>query len=276
MQDNATNIKKLREKIDAIDSQIIQLIDKRTEVVLDISKNKAQGPSIRTGRESEVLKRVLSQAPTNFPRKAMIRIWRELVSVYSQLQNSYSIGLCAPSHSVGYWDIARDYFGSSSKIILYKSPKILLQKISDDPSFIGIFPHPSNEQDSDWWKNIGIGSNKQTNIIARLPYGGKSDDQFEELEAVAVASFPSEVSGEDRSWIIIEFNEKKSTDFLTMITDKLGISCELICQIQESKDIYLYLLDAKGFYQVGASSLNDFINKEEEIMNIRSIGSYAL
>ena len=276
MQDKETKINNLRKKIDDIDSQMIELINLRTEIVYEISKNKAVGPAIRTGREAEVLRKILLKAPSNFSRKAIIRIWRELVSAYSQMQSSYSIGLCAPTLSVGYWDIARDYFGSASDITLYKSQKILLQKISDDPSFIGVFPHPANNQDTDWWKNIGIGSNSQTNIIARMPYGGKSTDQFEELEAIAVASFPSEISGKDRSWIIFELNKKKSKDLLIQIASKIGMSGKLLCQVKESESIFLYLLDVEGFFEVGTRAFEGYLNKADDIVSIRSIGSYAL
>ncbi len=276
MQDKEININKLREEIDYIDSQIIKLINLRTEVVLKISKNKGSGPAIRTGREAEVLRKVLSNAPSDFPRKALIRIWRELVSAYSQMQSNYSVGLCAPNHSVGYWDIARDYFGSASNISLYKSPKVLLQKISLDPSFIGIFPHPSNDYNSDWWKNIGIGSNSKTNIIARLPYDGKSEAQFEELEAVAVSSFPSEFSKRDRSWIIIEFNERKSKDLLIDTVNKMGMSGDILSNIDQGENIFLYLIDVKGFFETGTLEFDKFINKDKNLVSIRSIGSYAI
>ncbi len=276
MQDKETKINNLRKKIDDIDSQMIELINLRTEIVCEISKNKAVGPAIRTGREAEVLRKILLKAPSNFSRKSIIRIWRELVSAYSQMQSSYSIGLCAPTLSVGYWDITRDYFGSSSDISLYTSQKVLLQKISDDPSFIGVFPHPTNNQETNWWKNIGIGSNSQTNIIARMPYGGKSIDQFEELEAIAVASFPSEISGKDRSWVIFELNKKKSKDLLIQIASKIGMSGKLLCQVKESESIFLYLLDVEGFFEVGTKAFEGCLNKADDIVSIRSIGSYAL
>ena len=276
MQDKETKINNLRKKIDEIDSQIIDLINLRTEIVQEISKNKAIGPAIRTGREAEVLRKIICKAPTNFSKRSIVRIWRELVSAYSQMQSSYSVGLCAPTHSVGYWDITRDYFGSASNIELYKSSKVLLQKISDDRSFIGVFPHPFNNSEADWWKNIGIGSNNQTNIIARLPYGGKSIDQFEELEAIAVASFPSEVSGKDRSWLIFELNKKKSKDLLVKIAGKLGIFGELVGQLEESENIFLYLLDVEGFFEVGSKAFESLLNNQDGIVSIRSIGSYAL
>ncbi|PPR76702.1 MAG: hypothetical protein CFH01_01871 [Alphaproteobacteria bacterium MarineAlpha2_Bin1] len=276
MQDKETKINNLRKKIDDIDSQIIDLINMRTEIVQEISKNKVVGPAIRTGREAEVLRKVLTKAPSNFSRRSIIRIWRELVSAYSQMQSSYSIGLCAPTHSVGYWDIARGYFGSASNIELYKSPKVLLQKISDDPSFIGVFPHPANDPETDWWKNIGVGSNKQTNIIARLPYGGKSIEQFEELEAIAVASFASEISGKDRSWLIFELNKKKSKDLLIKIARKFGILGDLLCQVKEDENIFIYLLDVEGFFEIGSKTFEGYLNNEDDVVSIRSIGSYAL
>ena len=276
MQDKEIKINELRQEIDHIDSQIIKLINLRTEVVLKISKNKGSGPAIRSGREAEVLRKVLSNAPSNFPKKALIRIWRELVSAYSQMQSSYSVGLCAPNHSVGYWDVARDYFGSASKIDLFKSSKVLLQKISLDPSFVGIFPHPANDYSSDWWKNIGIGSNNRTNIIARLPYEGKSNSQFEELEAMAVSSFPAEFSGRDRSWVIFEFNEKKSKDLLIDIVNMMGISGNLLSQIDQGENIFLYLIDVEGFFESGTSRFKKFLNKEENLVSVRSIGSYAV
>jgi hypothetical protein len=76
--------------------------------------------------------------------------------------------------------------------------------------------------------------------------------------------------------LIFEFNEKKSKDLLIDIINMMGISGNLLSQIEQGKNIFLYLIDVEGFFESGTSSFKKFLNKEKNLISIRSIGSYAV
>ncbi len=62
-------IKYLREKIEALDDEILRLLNKRAEIVLEVGKVKSEGKLnfYDPKRESEILNRLTSQNPGPFP-----------------------------------------------------------------------------------------------------------------------------------------------------------------------------------------------------------------
>ena len=60
------------------------------------------------------------------------------------------------------------------------------------------------------------------------------------------------------------------------IVNMMGISGNLLSQIDQGENIFLYLIDVEGFFESGTSRFKKFLNKEENLVSVRSIGSYAV
>ena len=81
------NLVNLRGKINELDSKMLDLMDKRSQIVNEISKFKDKTKSvIDSDREQEILDRLLNQSQGHYSKDSIIRIWRELFDASSKLQ----------------------------------------------------------------------------------------------------------------------------------------------------------------------------------------------
>ena len=92
MTDN--NLINLRGKINELDSRMLDLIDKRSQIVTEIRKFKDKNKSVvDSDREQEILDRLLSQSQGLYSKDSIIRIWRELFEASSRLQEKSSLAI---------------------------------------------------------------------------------------------------------------------------------------------------------------------------------------
>ena len=81
------NLKKLRNEINNIDDQLLQLIIQRTSVVEKIGLTKKDTQKIvDKKRESQVLSRLLGLHKGNFSKDSLVRIWREIFYTSTNVQ----------------------------------------------------------------------------------------------------------------------------------------------------------------------------------------------
>jgi chorismate mutase/prephenate dehydratase len=85
----ATALAPLRERIDAIDREIVALINERTQIGLEIGrvKDAAGGRAIRDPRrEAEVIERVTSTSAGLFPEPELVALYRRLIAANRHVQ----------------------------------------------------------------------------------------------------------------------------------------------------------------------------------------------
>ncbi len=81
----------LRHRIDAIDHQIVALLNERAQIALEIGRLK-QATGRRTvrdaGREAEVLERVTSTSAGLFPEPELVALYRKLIAATRRVQHA--------------------------------------------------------------------------------------------------------------------------------------------------------------------------------------------
>ena len=88
------NINNLREEIDIIDNEILNLIIQRTSVVDKIGLLKKGATEIvDENRESDILLRLLNLHKGNFSKDSIVRIWREIFNTSANIQIKKNICL---------------------------------------------------------------------------------------------------------------------------------------------------------------------------------------
>lgn len=104
----------LREKIDAVDSQIISLLNERARLIVEVGQLKrAEGiPIYAPHREQEVLRKVLAANEGPLPARTVEAVYRELMSGSFALEQPLRIGYLGPAGSFSHQAAARQ-FGSS-------------------------------------------------------------------------------------------------------------------------------------------------------------------
>lgn len=116
--DTQKKLTELRDQIDGIDQQIVDAINKRTEIVLKIGslKNESNTCIYAPDREHEVYKRVFSKNKGPIKNKALEAIYREIMSASLALEKEIVIGFMGPEGSYSHQACIRK-FGASLPIV---------------------------------------------------------------------------------------------------------------------------------------------------------------
>ena len=120
----------LRTRIDEIDTALVDLLNKRADISLEVGRRKASSPEARyfaPERERDMLQRILGIAPGGaLPKQALEAIYREIISASIALQKPMTVAYWGPAGtftemasrlrfgaSAGYHDCATipDVFG---------------------------------------------------------------------------------------------------------------------------------------------------------------------
>ena len=102
--ETAAALEPLRERIDAIDHEIVALLNERAQIALEIGRVKA-----RTGRrtvrdakrETEVLERVTSASAGLFPEPELVALYRKLIAATRRVQHAQKRQAAAGDAAVG-------------------------------------------------------------------------------------------------------------------------------------------------------------------------------
>jgi len=141
MTDNS-EFKDLREKIDAIDLQLQDLINNRVEHAVDIAKIKQRSKKAefyKPDREAQVLREVIARNTGPMPNEEMARIFREIMSATLSVESQIIIAALGP---IGTYTqtAAQKHFGKSAKIILKSTIEDVFRAVQTHEADYGVVP----------------------------------------------------------------------------------------------------------------------------------------
>ena len=98
------SLEELRQRIDELDDQLVQLLNERARVVVEIGKlkNKTDKPVYAPDREKEVFARIAEANKGPLPDRCLVAIWRELMSGSFVLERPLRIGYLGPGGSFSH------------------------------------------------------------------------------------------------------------------------------------------------------------------------------
>ena len=98
------SLEELRKRIDELDHELVQLLNERARVVIEIGKlkSKTDKPVYAPDREKEVLARIAEANKGPLPDKCLVAIWRELMSGSFVLERPLRIGYLGPGGSFSH------------------------------------------------------------------------------------------------------------------------------------------------------------------------------
>jgi chorismate mutase/prephenate dehydratase len=135
------SLEQLRTQIDALDSQIVQLLNARAQVVVEIGKIKqlANVPIYAPDREQAVMEKVrrLNQGPLQ--NRCLEAVYRELMSGSFALEKPLKIGFLGPKGSFSHLASVRK-FGSSVEHVPLTDIGMVFQEVSRGHIDYGLVP----------------------------------------------------------------------------------------------------------------------------------------
>jgi chorismate mutase/prephenate dehydratase len=89
-------IEALRGRIDAIDDQLLKLVNERADLAMRIGALKGDGPVYRPEREAQVLRRIAAANPGPLPGEAIEHLFAELISACRSLEHALEVAFLGP------------------------------------------------------------------------------------------------------------------------------------------------------------------------------------
>ena len=280
MPTNKEKLQSLRQEIDAIDSSILELIMARTRVVQQVRLVKHEEIiKIRPAREAEILYRLLARHKGPFPKQELARIWRELIVATLRLEGPFSVAVFVGENETGYWDLARDQYGSFTPTARHNLSKNVLEAVRTRQATVGILPMPQSNDANFWWLSLLSEDPNPLRIMARLPFiPGDNSSQLRKLDALVISTIPQEKTGRDHSYLSIEAREDIGFNAIEKMMSQAGFTIVFQQQFHDPdhSETWVYLIEVDDFINNEGDQLKHLKNKlTGNIIRILHLGGYA-
>lgn len=252
MSGDARSLDDIRAEIDEIDAQMRELVIRRMSLISEVSaaKQRSGSSALHPSREATIMRKLVSHYDGPPSPAFLLRIWREIINSATALQGTLTVAVCAPEKSVGYWDMARNHFGTDTPMSLHHSPLDVLRRMSEEPGTVGILPVPQEGESDPWWSGLASESSGplRPRIIWRLPFYASERGRFENLAAFALAAIEPQPSGDDVTVVIVETDLDVSRARIVDSLQSLGIHGRMAAVLQDDvAQRRSHLLELTGF-----------------------------
>lgn len=284
MSDHIPSLADLRREIDVLDDQIQDLLRRRAEAVQRVAVTKRSqtgtndGVFLRPGREAQILRRLLERHRNGLPAPAVVRIWREMISSLYELQAPMRVAVHAPNKSAARWDLARDFYGSTTPMQLCTTATAVMRAVSSQPATLGVMAMPEDGEKEVWWPLLASRAEDTPRIVACLPFVPNPRGRFAELGAYVIARTPAEESGEDCTLIVVYMNEEApSLARLTGLLAQAGFEGRVLAQHRGTSGVARMLVEVAGFVAEGDARLGAFTAADPALIaDAVVIGAYPV
>jgi chorismate mutase-like protein len=278
MTDDQDSLTDLRRQIDDIDAAIHDLLMERTEVAQRIGAVKGEDSVyMRPGREAMVLRRLIARHQGALPDALIVRIWREIFAAVTALQGPLAVAVFAPEGSFGYRNLARDHYGWRTPITAYRSAAQVLEAVSDGRATVGVLPVPVEDGADPWWRNLAGDGEAVPRVVARLPFAVIAPSGTDSVEALAISHAVTEVTGEDRAFLVVETGELVSRSHLQRLLAGAGFETLDIQGAEEADGRSLNLVEVEGFVRDDDPRLARLVELSEgTFSHVWTVGGFAV
>jgi chorismate mutase len=237
------SLEALRARLDAIDSELLPLIDERAALAKQVAAAKAAAGDggkfgLRPGRETAILKKLLAEPRTSAGDAYVVRLWREIISDNLAQQGPYHLAVWGGRDPARTAEFARFRFGSAPPLRHVARPEDALAaaKTLGGVGVLALSP------DSAWWgKLLAEPKLKVFNALPCLAAWGP-------LTALAVAEIDVEPTGGDHTFWVTDAPATPAAIEAALGRD--GVAATLLAASGGLK-----LFSLAGFYQAGDERL---------------------
>ena len=270
----------LRDEIDAIDEQIHDLLMRRTGVVEKVREVKRDlRVKIKPARESEIAYRLMGRHQGPFPRRELLRIWREMIVATLSFEGPFSVAVHMPEDGDGYWDLARDHFGSYTPMTAHDSVRRVIETVRSQEAVVGVLPLPRQDDTDPWWRHLATETPEAPRIVARLPFAGPGNGRGAiDLEALVICPIAQEPTGRDRTWLSIEVGEPMGIGRLSSFLSGAGMTPSFLASWHEeaARDTWLFAAEIGDFVPPDDRRIARFMDGAgPAVRNVITLGGYG-
>src|SRR5579862_7828096 len=249
MSEIPSDLEQLRRRIDEIDDRLQDLLVERMNIVSRVAAYKRGDDRIaahQPAREAEIIRRLISRNHGPFPPATLVRMWRELLAATTRLQGAFTIAVYAPPEAPGFWDLARDHYGSHTPMLTYRSTAQVIRALTEGHAAIGVLPMPEEEEPDPWWRHLLSTQDNAPHVIARLPFGPRGNARPDNADALAIGHGRQQETGRDRTLIATENAPDISRGRMFSTLSVLGLAPTFMASCQHAEGVNT-LIEIDGF-----------------------------
>jgi chorismate mutase/prephenate dehydratase len=134
-------IQSLRKRIEAMDDEILQLLNRRAQIVQEVGKVKSEMKMdyYSPRREEEILKRLEAQSSGPFPLWAIRCVYREIISACRALEAELTVAFLGPPATFSHMACIQ-HFGSSIQVLPENTVQDVFEAVERGKADYGMVP----------------------------------------------------------------------------------------------------------------------------------------
>lgn len=135
------SLKKYRDEIDAVDSSVLKLLNRRASLVQRIGRLKKQNRRVFyiPAREDEIIERLKKSSRGPFPTESLQPVFKEIISACRSLEKPLKVAYFGPEASFTHI-AARQQFGHSTQFVPERSISDVFEDVERGHADYGVMP----------------------------------------------------------------------------------------------------------------------------------------
>ncbi|MFO7577881.1 MAG: prephenate dehydratase [Pelovirga sp.] len=131
----------LREQIDRIDDQLLELLNQRARVVIEVGqvKERDDGLFYVPSREKKIYERLTGHNSGPFPNEAVRKVFREIISASLNMELPLQVAFLGPQSTFTH-QAAMQQFGLSAALVPLKSIPAVFEEVERGRAHYGVIP----------------------------------------------------------------------------------------------------------------------------------------
>jgi chorismate mutase/prephenate dehydratase len=270
-----SDLKGLRRRLDEIDDKLQDLLVDRAQIVSLVAASKKDGnqPAFQPAREAEIIRRLVGRHRGALPVATLIRMWREMLAATVRLQSPFSVAVFAPADKPGFWDLARDHYGSNTRMSAHDTVGQVIRAVAGDTASVGVLPLPKAGEPDPWWPHLMTTDDDAARVVARLPFGARGNARAD-TDALAIGRGEPGESGLDRTLLCAEISTAVSQRRISELLATLELACTFVCS---DRGETVYLIEVEGFVPISDRRLDAFRSElGAALERLLPLGGYAV
>jgi chorismate mutase-like protein len=206
-----SDLTELRQRIDALDGELLKLLNERTRIAREIGviKNRESLPIYSPDREMKLLRSLVDRSEGPLPPEAIRAIYREIMSAALSVEKDVAIACVGPVGSSSY-QAALGKFGSSVRYTF--SPEIagVFEEVAADRADCGVVPleDPAHGLVN---QTLDALAENELSVCAEIIPDSDSEDARSASRYLVLGRQPNAASGNDHTMIMLRIEDKPGT-----------------------------------------------------------------
>jgi chorismate mutase/prephenate dehydratase len=134
-------LSKLRRKIDEVDGKLLELLNERAKIAVEVGEAKKEkgGSFYAPSREDDIVRSLQDKNPGPFPSSAIRPVWKEIISASLSLEQPLTVAYLGPQASFTH-QACRKHFGLSALYLPVRSISEVFDFVEKGKADFGVIP----------------------------------------------------------------------------------------------------------------------------------------